>query len=106
MAMSFWWSVRNDRENSGANRGEIAIRVMRACREMAVKSVAVYSDADKDALFVKYADEAYYLGASPASQSYLNIDRIMHVVRKVVPMQYIPDMVFSRRTLILPTPVK
>ncbi len=65
-----------------ANRGEIAIRVMRACRELGVKSVAVYSDADKDALFVKYADEAYYLGASPASQSYLNIDRIMHVVRE------------------------
>ena len=65
-----------------ANRGEIAIRVMRACREMDIKSVAVYSDADKDALFVKYADEAYYLGGSPASQSYLNIDRIMHVVRE------------------------
>ena len=65
-----------------ANRGEIAIRVMRACRELGIKSVAVYSDADKDALFVKYADEAYYLGATPASQSYLNIDRIMHVVRE------------------------
>ena len=64
-----------------ANRGEIAIRVMRACRELGIKSAAVYSDADKDALFVKYADEAYYLGPSPASQSYLNIDRIMHVVR-------------------------
>ncbi len=65
-----------------ANRGEIAIRVMRACRELGIKSVAVYSDADKDALFVKYADEAYYLGATPASQSYLNIDRIMHVIRE------------------------
>jgi len=64
-----------------ANRGEIAIRVMRACRELGIKSVAVYSEADKYALFSKYADEAYFLGPAPASQSYLNIDKIMEVAK-------------------------
>ncbi|PKL68649.1 MAG: acetyl-CoA carboxylase biotin carboxylase subunit [Methanobacteriales archaeon HGW-Methanobacteriales-1] len=65
-----------------ANRGEIAIRVMRACRELGVKSVAVYSDADKNSLFAKYADEAYSIGESTPSQSYLNIDKIMDVAEK------------------------
>jgi pyruvate carboxylase subunit A len=60
-----------------ANRGEIAIRVMRACRELGIASVAVYSDADKDALFAKYATEAYYIGPSPAPESYLNIKKIV-----------------------------
>ncbi len=60
-----------------SNRGEIAIRLMRACRELSIKSVAVYSDADKDALFARYADEAYYIGPSPASKSYLNIKAII-----------------------------
>jgi len=60
-----------------ANRGEIAIRVMRACRELGIPSVAVYSEADKNALFAKYADEAVYIGPSPSSQSYLKIDNII-----------------------------
>jgi pyruvate carboxylase subunit A len=64
-----------------ANRGEIAIRVMRACRELGISSVAVYSDADKDALFAKYADEAYYLGPSPAPESYLNISKIVKIAQ-------------------------
>lgn len=62
-----------------ANRGEIAIRVMCACRELSIPSVAVYSDADKDALFTRYADEAYWIGSPPASASYLNIKKILEV---------------------------
>src|SRR3989304_6572744 len=65
-----------------ANRGEIAIRVMRACRELDVKTVAVYSEVDKNALFAKYADEAYYIGPAPAPQSYLNMDAILDVAHK------------------------
>jgi len=60
-----------------ANRGEIAIRIMRACREMGIPSVAVHSEADKDALFTKYADEAYLIGPAQATQSYLNIDKMI-----------------------------
>ena len=60
-----------------ANRGEIAIRIMRACRELDVKSVAVYSDADKKSLYTNYADEKYPLGNPSPSQSYLNIEKII-----------------------------
>ena len=62
-----------------ANRGEIALRIMRACKELGINTVAVYSDADKKALFVKYADEKYNIGPGPASQSYLNKDKIIEV---------------------------
>ena len=65
-----------------ANRGEIAIRIMRACRELEISSVAVYSEADKDALFAKYADEAYFIGPTPAAESYLNIKKIMEVAKE------------------------
>ncbi|MDV0445357.1 Biotin carboxylase [Methanimicrococcus sp. At1] len=65
-----------------ANRGEIAIRVMRACREMDIKTVAVYSDADNKALFAMYADEAAYVGPAPASQSYLNMEKIIEVAKQ------------------------
>ena len=64
-----------------ANRGEIAIRVMRACRELGIASVAVYSEADANALFAKYANEAYFIGAARATESYLNINKIMQVAR-------------------------
>lgn len=62
-----------------ANRGEIAIRVMRACRELDVNTVAIYSDADKTDLFTKYADEAVPLNSSILSQSYLDIDKIIDI---------------------------
>jgi pyruvate carboxylase subunit A len=65
-----------------ANRGEIAIRVMRACRELGVASVAVYSEADKEALFVKYADEAFCIGPPPARASYLNIPKLIEVAKE------------------------
>ncbi len=64
-----------------ANRGEIAIRVMRACREMNIEAVAIYSTADKDALHVKYADEAFLVGEAPPAKSYLNMDRIIDIAR-------------------------
>ena len=65
-----------------ANRGEIAIRIMRACKELGIATVAVYSDADKHALFVKYADEKYNIGPGPASQSYLNKEKIIDMALK------------------------
>ncbi|OPY37716.1 MAG: Pyruvate carboxylase subunit A [Methanoregula sp. PtaU1.Bin051] len=65
-----------------ANRGEIAIRVMRACRELDIETVAIYSEADKNALHVKYADEAFNVGEAHPSKSYLNMDRIMDIAHK------------------------
>ena len=62
-----------------ANRGEIAIRVMRACKELEIDSVAVFSDADKNSLFAKYADEAFNIGEPAPAKSYLNINKIIDV---------------------------
>jgi acetyl-CoA carboxylase biotin carboxylase subunit len=65
-----------------ANRGEIAVRIMRSCREMGIRTIAVYSDADRKAMHVLYADEAYHIGASPSSESYLNMEKILEVAQK------------------------
>jgi acetyl-CoA carboxylase, biotin carboxylase subunit len=65
-----------------ANRGEIAVRVMRSCREMDILTVAVYSDADGGAMHVRYADEAYHIGPAPSSESYLSIDKIIEVAKR------------------------
>lgn len=65
-----------------ANRGEISIRITRACRELGIKTVAVFSDADRDSLHVILADEAYNIGPAPSKESYLNIDKILEVARK------------------------
>ena len=66
-----------------ANRGEIARRVLRTLKKMNIQSVAIYSDADKQALHVKEADEAVYVGKSPAAESYLLQDKIINVCKKM-----------------------
>jgi acetyl-CoA carboxylase biotin carboxylase subunit len=65
-----------------ANRGEIAVRVMRACREMGIATVGVYSECDRDAYHVRYADEALPIGGNPARESYLRIDAILDVAKR------------------------
>ena len=65
-----------------ANRGEIALRVIRCCKEMGIKSIAVYSELDRDALHVQAADEAYLLGPGPAAESYLNVEKLLEVIKE------------------------
>ncbi|NOZ50993.1 MAG: acetyl-CoA carboxylase biotin carboxylase subunit [Chloroflexi bacterium] len=65
-----------------ANRGEIAVRIIRACQERGIRTVAVYSDADRSALHVRYADEAYHIGPPPARDSYLRGDTLIDVARR------------------------
>ncbi len=64
-----------------ANRGEIAVRIIRACRELGIETVAVYSDVDRQALHVRYADEAYLLGPAPSRESYLRADKIIEIAK-------------------------
>ncbi|MCK5338437.1 MAG: acetyl-CoA carboxylase biotin carboxylase subunit, partial [Bacteroidales bacterium] len=65
-----------------ANRGEIALRVMRSCREMGITSVAVFSESDRRSMHVRYADEAYCIGPSPSAESYLVIDKIIDAAKQ------------------------
>ncbi len=64
-----------------ANRGEIAVRVIKACQELGITATAVYSEADRSSLHVQSADEAVYVGAAPAGESYLNIDVIIQAAK-------------------------
>jgi acetyl-CoA carboxylase biotin carboxylase subunit len=66
-----------------ANRGEIALRVMRSCRELGILSVAVYSDVDRTSMHVRYADQAIHIGPATSSESYLNIDKIIAAAKRV-----------------------
>ena len=65
-----------------ANRGEIAVRIIKTCREMGITTVAIYSDVDKNATFVRYADEAFYVGAAPAKESYLHQEKIIEISQR------------------------
>ncbi len=65
-----------------ANRGEIAVRIIRACRELGIKSIAVYSEADERSMHRRLADEAYLLGPAPAPESYLNLGRLVEVIER------------------------
>lgn len=64
-----------------ANRGEIAVRIIRACKELGIRTVAVFSEVDRTAMHVRYADEAYLLGPAPSRESYLRVDKILEIAR-------------------------
>ena len=74
---SKWTRGRDVQAHSRANRGEIALRILRACRELGIETVAVFSEADRGAAYLELADEAYCIGQPKAAESYLKIDRVI-----------------------------
>ena len=80
-----------------ANRGEIALRIARACRELGIKTLAVYSQADEQSLHVQLADEAICIGAAPSTESYLKADRIIAAAEIADVDAIHPDMVFWQK---------
>jgi acetyl-CoA carboxylase biotin carboxylase subunit len=85
-----------------ANRGEIAVRIIRACREMGIRAVAVYSTADADALHVKLADQAVCIGPPSSKESYLNIQNLVSAAAFTHCDAVHPGVGFFPRTLLLP----
>jgi acetyl/propionyl-CoA carboxylase alpha subunit len=81
-----------------ANRGEIALRVVRACQELGIPAVAVYSEADETALHVRHADESVNIGPPAAGKSYLNAERIVEAAKRRAPTRSTPATAFSPRT--------
>ena len=77
-----------------ANRGEIACRVIKTARKMGIQTVAIYSDADRNALHVKMADEAVHIGPSPANQSYTVLDQVMEAFKQTGPAAVQPGSGF------------
>ena len=86
-----------------ANRGEIALRVLRACKELGIKTVAVHSTADADAMHVRLADESVCIGPPPSRESYLNIHQIVAACEITGADAIHPGYGFRRRTRSLPT---
>src|SRR5687768_7073879 len=84
MAFSYYFSamITPIRKILVANRGEIAVRIMRTCKRMGIATVAIYSDADRYSLHVKHADEAFHIGPSPARESYLNMANIIRAAKE------------------------
>ena len=87
-----------------ANRGEIACRVLHTAQRLGYRTVAVFSEADANALHVQLADEAVCIGPAPVQQSYLNINAIIDAARRTGPMPCIPAMASCRKTPISPWP--
>ena len=81
-----------------ANRGEIALRIIRTCKEMGIKTVAVYSVTDAESIHVKFADEAVCIGPAPSSESYLKISNIIAAAEILMPTQFTLDMGFCLKT--------
>ncbi len=87
-----------------ANRGEIAVRIIRACRDYGLTSVSVYADPDQNAPFVAMADEAYGLAGVRPAETYLDIEKLIEIAKRAAPMPSIPATASCRNAPNLPRP--